>query len=226
MHHLAALHHGDDVTQRDDVLELQPGQVGDRIVEADLVPLERLQRLVGAIEQAADVLQLVLGAAGVDVDHAHLLARRHHRHLQRAGDALSGAVAGARLAGRHGRIGHQVHVGPGDAPAVGGDDDRAVHLRQLGEPLRAVRRVDQEATGADGQHVGPVVEHQQGTCLGPHDPVDAVAKRRPRGHLPERIAHLVIGPAETVDHPGSLGVTRRRPARAAAAKRGSCGHQR
>ena len=44
----------------DDVFELGGGEVGDRVVEADLVALERLQRLVGPVEQPADVLQLVL----------------------------------------------------------------------------------------------------------------------------------------------------------------------
>ena len=74
VHHLAALHHGGDVADGDHVLELERGEVAERVVEAGLVALERLQRLVGAVEQSADVLQLVLAAAGVDVDDAHLLA--------------------------------------------------------------------------------------------------------------------------------------------------------
>ena len=116
-HHVAALHHGGDVAHGDDVLDLERGEAAQRVVEPGLVPLERLQRLVGAIEQPADVLQLVLRAAGVDVDDAHLLADADDRHLQRPGDALGGAVAGAGLAGRHGRVGHEVDVGPGDARA-------------------------------------------------------------------------------------------------------------
>ena len=124
--------------------------------------------------------------------------------VERAGDALGGAVAGAGLAGRHGRIGDEVDVGPGDAAAVGRDDDRAVHLRQLGQPLRAVRRVDEEAAGADRQHVGLVVEHEQGAGLGPHDAVDAVAQRRPRRHPGERVAHLLVGTAVPDRHVGRL----------------------
>ena len=54
VHHLAALDDGDDVAQRHDVLQLDAGEVGDGVVEADLVALERLQRLVGPVEQAAD----------------------------------------------------------------------------------------------------------------------------------------------------------------------------
>ena len=188
--HLAALDDGDHVAQRDDVLQLDAGEVGDGVVEADLVALERLQRLVGPVEQPADVLQLVLGAAGVDVDDAHLLAGRHHRDLQRAGDALGGAVAGAGLAGRHRRVGHEVDVGPGDAAAVGGDDDGAVHLGQLGQALRAVRGVDEEAARADGQHVGAVVEDEQRAGLGPHDPVDAVAQRRARAPTRARASRI------------------------------------
>ena len=163
------------------------GQVGDRVVEPGLVALERLQRLVGPVEQPPDLLQLALAAAGVDVDDAHLLGRRHDRHVERAGDTLGGAVTGAGLARGHGRVGHEVHVGAGDAAAVGGDDDRAVHLGQLGQSLRAERRVDEEAARADRQHLGVVGQHEQRTGLGPHDPVDAVTqrstgRRRERAH--------------------------------------------
>ena len=96
VHHLAALHDGDDVTEGHDVLQLDAGEVGDGVVEAHLVALQRLQRLVGPIEQAADVLQLVLGPAAVDVDDAHLLARRHHRHAQRAGRPARPCGGGCR----------------------------------------------------------------------------------------------------------------------------------
>ena len=161
VHHVAALHHRGDVADGGDVLELVGGERAERVVEPGLVPLERLQRLVGAVEQAADVLQLVLGAAGVHADDAHLLAGADDRHLQRASDTLGGAVTGAGLAGGHGGVGHQVHVGPGDARAVGAEDDRAVHLGQLGHALRAVRRVEQESAAADGQHVGTVADDDQ-----------------------------------------------------------------
>ena len=143
-----------------------------------LVPLERLQRLVGTVEQAPDLLQLALAAAGVDVDDAHLLGCRDDRHVERSGHALGGAVPGAGLARRHGRVGHEVHVGPGDPAAVVGDDDRAVHLRQLRQPLRAERGVDEESARADRQHLGIVAEHEQRAGLGANDTVDAVAQRR------------------------------------------------
>ena len=42
-----------------------------------------------------------------------------------------------------------------DASQVGGQDDRAVHLGQLGEALRAERGVEQEPARADVQTSGP-----------------------------------------------------------------------
>ena len=44
-----------------------------------------------------------------------------------------------------------MHVGPGDAGGVGGQDDGAVHLGQLREALRGELRVEEEAAGADGE---------------------------------------------------------------------------
>ena len=64
----------DDVAQADDVFDLDRGEVRDGVVEAHLVALERLQGLVGAVEEVADLLELTLAASGVDVDDAHLLA--------------------------------------------------------------------------------------------------------------------------------------------------------
>ncbi len=58
--HLAALDDRDDVAQCDDVFHLDRGEVRDGVVEADLVALERLQGLVGAVEQVADLLELPL----------------------------------------------------------------------------------------------------------------------------------------------------------------------
>ncbi|MEJ7719350.1 MAG: hypothetical protein WKF58_02405 [Ilumatobacteraceae bacterium] len=83
----------------------------------------------------------------------------------------------AGLARRHGGVGDEVHVGPRDAVTVGGDDDRTVHLRQLGQALRRERCVDEEPARADGEHLGTVVEDEQRTCLGPDDAIDAVAQR-------------------------------------------------
>jgi len=114
-HHLAALYHGSDVANGGHVFELERGEIGQGVVEAHLVALQRLQCLVGAVDQAADVLQLVLHPAGVDRDDAHLLADTDHRYRDRTSDPLGRAMPGSGLAGRHRRVGHEVHVGPGQA---------------------------------------------------------------------------------------------------------------
>ena len=101
---------------------------------------------------------------------------RDDRDVDGAGDPFGGAVAGAGLAGRDGRVGHQVDVGPGDAAGVGGEDDGAVHLRQLGQALRAEGGVEQEATGADVQHLGTVAHHDERTHAGLQDAIDALAQ--------------------------------------------------
>ena len=72
--HLAALQHRDHVAQGDEVLDLEGGERRDDVVEAELVALEGLQRLVGPVEQAGDRLERVLGVADVDGDDAHVLA--------------------------------------------------------------------------------------------------------------------------------------------------------
>ena len=45
--------------------------------------------------------------------------------------------------------------------ASGRQDDGAVHLGQLRQPLGAELGVEEEAAGADGQHVGTVADHDQ-----------------------------------------------------------------
>ena len=80
-----------------------------------------------------------------------------------------------------------MHVGAGDAAGVAREDDRAVHLRQLREALGTVGRVDEEAAGADGQHVGAVRHHEQRARLGAHDTLDAVTQRRTRGDTRQRV---------------------------------------
>ena len=149
-HHLGALQHG--ARRRAAVTRSSTSsgrERGRHVVEAVLVALERLQGLVGPVEQARDRLERVLLVADVDGDDRHVLGHRDHRHVDRAGHPLGGAVAGAGLRRRHVGVGHQVDVGPGDAAGVGGQDDGAVHLGQLGQPLGAEGGVEQEAARAD-----------------------------------------------------------------------------
>ena len=60
--------------------------------------------------------------------------------------------------------------------AVGGEDDRAVHLRQLGEPLGRELGVEEEPAGADVQNLGPVTDDDQRAHLGLQDAVDPFAQ--------------------------------------------------
>ena len=87
----------------------------------------------------------------------------------------------------HVGVGHQVDVGPGDAAGVGGQDDGAVHLRQLGQALRAVGGVEQEAARADVQHLGPVADDDERAHAGLEDAVEALAERRAGRHGGERV---------------------------------------
>ena len=91
----------------------------------------------------------------------------------------------------HVRVGHQVHVGPGDAAGVGGQDDGAVHLGQLGEPLRAEGGVEQEPARADVEHLGPVADDDRarpcrpaGCGRGPRAAACPARRRRARRAAP------------------------------------------
>ena len=75
-------------------------------------------------------------------------------------------------------VGHQMDVGPGDAAGVGGQDDRTVHLGQLGQPLRAERRIEQEAARTDVEHVRAVADDDQGALLGLKDAVECLTQWR------------------------------------------------
>ena len=134
------------------------------------------------------MLERVLLVADVAGDDRHVLGHRDHRHVDRAGDPLGGAVAGAGLGRGHVRVRHEVDVGPGDAAGVGGQDDGAVHLRQLGQPLRAAHGVEQEATRADVEHLGPVADHDQRAHARLQDAVEALAEGLARRDRGERVA--------------------------------------
>ena len=90
-------------------------------------------------------------------------------------------MPGAGLRRRHVRVRDEVDVGPGDAAGVAGEDDGAVHLRQLRKSLRAERGVEQEPAGADVEDLGSVAHHEQRAHVRLQDPVEAVTQRLPRG---------------------------------------------
>ena len=178
--HLGALQHRDHVAHGHEVLDLERGELGGDLDEAVLVALEGLQRLVGPVSSRGIGSSACFWSPGVDGDDGHVLGHRDHRHVDRSGHPLGRAVAGAGLGRGHVRVRHEVHVGPGDAAGVGGEDDGAVHLRQLRQPLRAERGVEQEAARADVEHVGTVAHDDQGAHAGLQDAVEAGAQRRAR----------------------------------------------
>jgi hypothetical protein len=72
-------------------------------------------------------------------------------------------------------IGNQVDVGPGDAAGVGGQDDGAVHLGQLGQALRAELGVEQEPARSRSPARRAVADHDQRPHVGLQDAVQTVA---------------------------------------------------
>ena len=115
-------------------------------------------------------------------------------HPDRAGDPLGGAVTGARLGGGHVRVRHEVHVGAGDAAGVAGQDDRAVGLGQLRQPLGRERRVEQEPARADVQHLGAVADDDERAHRRLDDAVEALAERRARRDDRERVKERLAAP--------------------------------
>ena len=73
-HHLQPLGDHGDVADRDEVLDLERRQGAGHLVEPELVALEGGQRLVGAGQDLAGVLEHVAGLADVRRDDLHRLA--------------------------------------------------------------------------------------------------------------------------------------------------------
>ena len=188
-HHLGALQHGGDVAHGDEVFDLERGQRAAHRIEPGLVAAEDLQRLVGAREHPRDRLERVLLAASVDRDQRHVLRHGDHRDVELAADALGGAVPGAGLRRGHVGIGHEVHVGAGHPRRVGRQDDGAVHLGQLREPLGRELGVEQEPARAHREHLGPVAHDDQRAHARLQDAVEALTQRRPRRHQPQGDHH-------------------------------------
>ena len=115
-HHLGPLEDGDDVAHGHEVLDLERRQRAADGVEAGLVALEDLQRLVGPGEHAGGSARACASRRRRWIATTDMVLRdRDHRHVDLAGDPLGGAVPGARLRRRDVGVGDEVHVGPGDA---------------------------------------------------------------------------------------------------------------
>ncbi|KPC75288.1 hypothetical protein ADL26_08095, partial [Thermoactinomyces vulgaris] len=107
----------------------------------------------------------------------HRLAHRDHREPGLDGDALGGAVPGARLVRVDGGVGHEVDAGAHDARAVRGDYDRAVHFAQFAEAGRGELDVELEAAGADLLDEAVAAHDDERAGAAPQDALEAVAQR-------------------------------------------------
>ena len=87
-------------------------------------------------------------------------------------------------------------VGPGDAGCVRREDDRAVHLRQLGEALRGELGVEQEAARADLEHLGPVADDDERAHVRLEDAVEPLAQRLPGRDPGERVDERCTRPGQ------------------------------
>ena len=146
--HLQPLGDAHRVPDGDEVLDLQRGQRAGDLVQAHLVALQGGQRLVGPGQDRRRVVHDVPPAVDVQPDDPHRLADRDDREAGLRGDPLRGAVPGAGLLGGDRRVRHQLHGGPHDPGAVGGEHDGTVHLGQLAQPRRGELHVQREAAGA------------------------------------------------------------------------------
>ncbi len=191
--HLQALDHRDGVADGHQILDLQGGEGAGDLVQAELVPLEGGQGLVGAGQDRRGVVQDVPLTVDVEADDPHRLADRDDRVAGLPGDPLGGAVPGAGLLRRDRRVGHQVHGGAHDAGAVAGEDDGAVHLAQLPDPGRGELHVQREAAGAELLHDAVVAEHDERARTPAQDAFETVAQGGPGGHEGEIRAQRVAG---------------------------------
>ena len=124
---------------------------------------------------------------------------RDDGNVERSGDSFGGAVSGTGLSRGDVRVRDQVHVGPGNPAGVVGQNDGAVHLRQLGQALGGEGGVEQEPTGADVEDVGSVPDHDQATTTRFEDPIETVPERRTGRYLCQGTKHRTVGPGV---HPG------------------------
>src|ERR1019366_2419976 len=116
-----------------------------------------------------------------------------------AGHPLGRAGPRAGLRGGDAGLGDEVHVGPGDPRDVGGQNDGAVHLRQLGEPLGAVLGIEQETPRADREHTRIVTHDDERPVFGLEYAVESFAKGGAGCDQRECVVQRL---AATVDHTG------------------------
>jgi hypothetical protein len=82
---------------------------------------------------------------------------------------------------------------PGRSRQVGGDDDGAVHLAQLAQPLGAELDVEVEAAGGELLDDLVVAEHDEGAGVAAQDPLEPVAQRGAGGDGGEGATEQLVG---------------------------------
>ena len=191
--HLHELEHRGDVTDGDEVLDLQGVQAGGGLVEAGLVTLQGGQGLVGAGQDRLAGLQDVALAVHVQGDDPHRLAHGDDRVPGLAGHALGGAVTHARLRGLDRGVGQQLDVGAPDPGGVHVDDDAAVHLGQLAQAGGGELDVQVEAARGDGLHHRVEAQHDDRPGTSAQDPLQSVTKDGAGSNERKRLVQLASG---------------------------------
>src|ERR1700678_2776473 len=80
-------------------------------------------------------------------------------------------------------------IGPCNAARVVREDDRSVHLGQLGEPLRAELGVEQETPRAYGENFRTVADDDQSPHVCLEDAVQTFAQRPAWSYRSQRLDH-------------------------------------
>ena len=108
-------------------------------------------------------------------------------------------MARARLARGDRGVGHQLDIRPGELADLRVDDDRAVHLRELVEELRAEGRVEPDPPGVEEREPGRVAYDDQRALVRTDHVVDRGAQVGAGGDPGDRLgeprvaARIVLG---------------------------------
>ncbi len=173
---LRALEHDEDVVQHDGVLELERGQPRQHLLEPLPIRLDGRDRLVRLREDVGDRVELVALLAHEERHRLALLRDGDDERAGLLGDALGGAVPRPGLGGRDRRIGHELDVRVREPLQLGVEDDRAVHLRELVQELRAEVEVEPHPAGEHELELGGLADDDQRTAARADDVVDSLAQ--------------------------------------------------
>ncbi|CAM5532825.1 hypothetical protein SGRI78S_05497 [Streptomyces griseus subsp. griseus] len=177
-HHLQPLRHRRYVPDGDQVLDLQRGQRARHLVEAQFVPLQRGECLIGPGQDRGRLLQDPPFPVHVQRDQTHRLGDRDDGEAARLGDPVRRAVPGARLLRVDRGVRDQLHAGPQDLGHVLVEDQRPVELAQLAQARRRELHVQHESAGAHRLDGLVHAQHDQATGIAAENPLQAV----PQGH--------------------------------------------